>query len=470
MRRLLRRAALVALAITLLAVTLLWAVLLPPPAPVPARGARLEGVTLVEPGRARTSGRTILVEGDRIASIAPTEAPAAAPEAGLFALPGLVDLHVHHPSLLTPGERELFALLFLFHGVTTVRDTGELFGSLEGHRRRIARGRRAGPRVLRCGPVVDGQPASWPGARAVDGPTAARAAVQALAADGVDCIKAYNYLDRPSLDALRAAAVAAGLPLVGHVPFDVDFRALESMEVQHFMGLTEDWSVLRDAELDRYAEHSRSHGLSHTPTLYAFDRASRLDRLDELRRDPALRWLPRYYAVFLWDPAHNPLVDLQSPMAGEDARVRPEGMARALRALREAGVPVHVGTDTLNAFVVPGASLHAELRAWVEAGYTPDEVWALATRAAGEVLGMPQLGRLEVGAPADLLLFREDPTLDLAALDTLEGVVADGRRYSRAELERALERQRRHFRARVYDAVTLQAARAATAAMERLTR
>ena len=83
---------------------------------------------------------------------------------------------------------------------------------------------------------------------------------------------------------------------------------------------------------------------------------------------------------------------------------------------------------------------------------------------------MPQLGRLEEGAPADLLLFREDPTRDLAALDTLEAVVADGRLYRRDALERALELQREHFRGRIYDTLTLGAARAATTVMDTLAR
>ena len=58
-------------------------------------------------------------------------------------------------------------------------------------------------------------------------------------------------------------------------------------------------------------------------------------------------------------------------------------------------------------------------------------------------------------APADLLVFREDPTRDLAALATLEAVIADGRLYGRSDLEAALDTQRRHFEGPLYDRVTI---------------
>jgi cytosine/adenosine deaminase-related metal-dependent hydrolase len=62
-------------------------------------------------------------------------------------------------------------------------------------------------------------------------------------------------------------------------------------------------------------------------------------------------------------------------------------------------------------------------------GLSLEEVWLAATRSAGEALGIPQLGVIEAGAPADLLIFREDPTRDLRALGTLEAVVVRGRLY-----------------------------------------
>ena len=130
-------------------------------------------------------------------------------------------------------------------------------------------------------------------------------------------------------------------------------------------------------------------------------------------------------------------------------------MKEVVSQLHKAGVRIHVGTDSPNPFVVPGAGFHQELRLLVEAGLTPEEVWLAATRWAGESLGVPKLGTLGEGAPADFLLFREDPTRDLAALSTLEAVVAQGRLYPKPVLDAAFTRHRDHFTGWLYDRLTI---------------
>jgi adenine deaminase len=67
---------------------------------------------------------------------------------------------------------------------------------------------------------------------------------------------------------------------------------------------------------------------------------------------------------------------------------------------------------------------------------------------------VPGLGTIAPGAPADLLLFREDPTRDLAALQTLEAVVADGRLYRRETLD-AVRASQRVYRGWVYETVSM---------------
>ena len=110
-------------------------------------------------------------------------------------------------------------------------------------------------------------------------------------------------------------------------------------------------------------------------------------------------------------------------------------------------------------FAVPGASLHEELRLLAQAGIPTEEVFALATRGAGEFLGVPLLGTLQVGAPADLLLFREDPTRDLAALSTLETVVLGGEVYSRKVIDRGFALYRAQFESPLFDRLTTALAR-----------
>ncbi len=106
-----------------------------------------------------------------------------------------------------------------------------------------------------------------------------------------------------------------------------------------------------------------------------------------------------------------------------------------------------------SAQTAPGSSLHGELAELVAAGLAPDAVWAIATRENGDSLGLPGLGTLAVGAPADLLFLREDPRDDLGALARIEAVLAAGRLYRRADLELALARFDAHFHGALYETV-----------------
>ena len=128
-------------------------------------------------------------------------------------------------------------------------------------------------------------------------------------------------------------------------------------------------------------------------------------------------------------------------------------MKRMVRAMHEAGVPLHVGTDTLNPFVVPGAAMHEEMSNFVDCGFTPEKVWAAAPRNNGASLPLKDLGVLKDGAPADFLLYKEDPTNDLSKLDTLEAVVANGRLYPREVLDAGLQRHRDRYSNRAVELV-----------------
>jgi hypothetical protein len=406
----------------------------------------------------------VRVEGGTIAEISATATPrASSAYAGSYALPGLVDLHVHHPPVVAWGERELFALLFLRHGVTSVRDVGSFGGGMLEQRRRVQEGEFPGPRIHACGAIVDGEPPGWPGARVARVAAEARAVVAALAEDGSDCVKIYNNLSLPAFLALREEADRRGLPILGHLPEEVPFEALRGVELQHLMGLSTDGpqdEILRD-----YVERSRRFRLAHTPTLVAFARGSELQDYASLRNDPAAQLLPRHYRDLLWDPDSNPLVAWLEPEGFGELPDRYQRMRQAVALLHARGVPVLPGTDTMNPFVVPGASLHEEMGHLAASGISLSEVFDIATRRAGERLGLEGLGTLRPGAPADFVLFRDDPTRDLRALETLEAVVADGRLYPREELDEAIREQLAYFDGPVYSTLYRAAARVLIAAV-----
>jgi imidazolonepropionase-like amidohydrolase len=111
---------------------------------------------------------------------------------------------------------------------------------------------------------------------------------------------------------------------------------------------------------------------------------------------------------------------------------------RIVRALRDAGARILAGTDATNPFVVPGFSLHEELRLLVESGLTPYEALRTATAAPAEFLE-DGAGVVAEGAPADLLLLERDPLEDVAHARAPAGVMARGQWLARPELEHMLE-------------------------------
>ncbi len=459
----------------------LFVALQPPRLAVPARLDHVfRDVVLLEPGQPPRPATTLRVAEGLIRSISRSGGALegnvgaeASDLAGLFVVPGLVDMHVHYPPAVAVGNAELWSLLFLSHGVTSIRETGSIDGSVFDVRETIRSGGFPGPRIFACGAMLDGPRPSFPSNRVVETPAEARTAVADQAARGADCIKVYNMLAPKVLAAIRAAAAEAGLPVIGHAPHSVPLEEVGIRDLQHGTGVvlvdrdrigrldfrTEDWATVDDDRIAYAARVSRAQGIEHTPTLVnARMRRLLVDADAAVARDTGLRHLPRFWSrvwALLWGPPFA-AGDAEGEATYDRFRARHAAMTAGLHA---AGVRVHAGTDTLMPFVAPGSSLHGELADLVGAGIAPEAAWAMASRGPGESLGVPGLGTLAVGAPADLLFLRDDPRGDLSALGRIEAVLADGRLYRRAELDVALARFDAHFHGRLYATVMGTAAR-----------
>lgn len=441
----------------------------PPPVQVPPPGLVLADVTVVNPGQAPRPRQTVVVAGDRVVRIAsdPSPIPSPLPQvdgAGAWVLPGLIDMHVHIP----PLSRELVNLLFLAYGVAGVRETGDADGSTWEARRRIQAGHVPGPRIFASGPVLDGDPpflfTSWK----VRNTDEARQAVAVLARQGADFIKVHHKLSAEALTAIREAADAHGLRVVGHIPESVPFEEAHIWDVQHLDGVVpypqpsetlldvqKKWRDLDPARIEFYVRTSVEQGLVHTPTIVTSEALIRMAD-PHAPDDPAVHLLPRYYRDGTWNRQSMPVF---RHFTDEALDVMKQAIGRAqeiVYRLDRAGVRLHLGTDTAGMpFAVPGESLHREFRLMIQAGLSLEAAWRAGTSAAGQSLGMPLLGVVQVGAPADLLVFEQDPTSSLAALATLKGVVAAGRFYSKELLDEAIARHRERFEQPMHEAFTL---------------
>jgi imidazolonepropionase-like amidohydrolase len=433
---------------------------------------------VVVPGEARVRELALEVADGRIVRIAAAPGGASSEVvdyAGAYVLPGLVDLHTHLPPDTALDLTPYACLLYLRFGVTSVRDAGDVDGTaVPAARTGIREGRFPGPRVFACGPFIGGEPARWANTVVLGGPEDAETAVERVKAAGFDCVKSYDELELAEIRAVQAAADRHGLAMIGHVPAALAYEEALVPDVQHFFGVPEPrslagndvrsrvagWQDVDDARLERIVAATLAHGIVNTPTLVSSQRLLLYSDREAAVADPLVRLLPRLYRDVVWHPTEGlPFYRDLPPEFFAQLRDSLAKKKELVRRLHAAGAELRIGTDVQQPFVVPGASVHEEMRLFAEAGVPLDEVWAIATRQAGEALRVPGLGTIAEGAPADLVLFREDPTRDLAALDTIEAVVAQGRLYRREDLDAAVAAHQARFEGFVFDRLSVAAAR-----------
>jgi imidazolonepropionase-like amidohydrolase len=129
---------------------------------------------------------------------------------------------------------------------------------------------------------------------------------------------------------------------------------------------------------------------------------------------------------------HDPLELRQKYFAGN---------LQMVGAMHRAGVPFLAGTDTApGVYIMPGFSLHDELANFVEAGFTPMESLQTATSNPAKFLGMESsYGSVETGKIADLVLLAANPLEDISNTRKITAVIANGRLFNRAALDRILK-------------------------------
>ncbi len=443
-----------------------WLASRPPPiARAPVRVDSLDDVVLVTPRQSEREVVRLVLEAGRISSVEAAFG-SGGEFSGAYVVPGLVDTHLHMPiGISLPGDQEYTALLLLANGVTSARLLGGTSAAVTADLRdRIDSGEIPGPRLFTCGPIIDGPDRYVAGndADSVSNAEQARALVGRLASEGVDCIKVYDRLNLESVTALREAAHSHGLPVVGHTPQDVTLEAARLDDVQHLRGVhppfedegrtypeyVRPWLRMDDARFDHVLAVSREHDMTYTPTMVAVESMVRARKWDEWSHSPAMRAWPSHLrdAVFSAEVGVNP-GRFMSDEQVEMVRTAFATMRRTAVRLHEAGVPLHTGTDANVPNVVPGHSLRREVELWVESGISPDDaLYASGIRSAA-ALGVVDAdrSRFSPGQPADFAIFSEDPTRDIAALDTLLAVVADGRLYRRQDLDERLARYVDHY-------------------------
>jgi len=429
----------------------------------------LVGGTLINPGKQAIAAAVVVVRGGRIAC-AGTRAECKPPSdvetvdaAGTFITPGLIDAHVHYSqtgwvdgrpdafdvraqfpydSVVAALEQrpDRFNRAFLCSGVTSVFDVGGYPWTLSLQKTQELQ--LHAPRVVASGPLlatVD----HWVNTATarqflhMKDDSTVRAAVRSLAHLGSRAIKVW-YLQLPDSAQQRARtlllaagdeAKRANLPLIVHATQLA--RAKDALQAGASVLVH---SVAPDTIDDEFITLAKRNGTIVIPTLTVLE--GYLDVAEG--RSPAER-----YPLECVDAVTRANLERMPPDSNRSARAartrrREQSMSEAtvgnIRRMRDAGIPIAMGTDAGNPGTAHGPSVFREMEALQAAGMPAVDVLASSTVIAARAMRRDDIGVLESGKLADLVVFEADPTANIANARRIRMVMKGGALYGRKEL------------------------------------
>jgi len=410
------------------------------------RAIVLHDLTLIDGRHPPRSHRSVIVMGDRIQEVVDAASTKGSEDSrriecrGLFLIPGLWDMHVH---LSYTKVSALPALLA--NGVTGVRDMGGRLAEIDQWRGQLSAGALEGPRIFRAGPMLNGRFADYQ--LLVTNAEEARGAVRALQRAGVDLIKHHRMTPRDAYFGIASEAKALGIPFAGHIPrtvspdeaSDARQRTIEHVETLFegtFSGARDDVPLAepiarftKNGAAELFARFARN-GNWFTPTLIAFQEGN---RFWDPTPDPRDRYVSRSSKQMLAaiQKNHPPPSWMEDRVAQFPHHLELVGMAH------RAGVGLLAGTD-LAARIFPGFSLHDELELLVKSGVPPLDALHAATSSPATALGQSELGTIERGQIADMVLLDADPIDDIRNVRRIRAVVSKGRFLDRRRLDELL--------------------------------
>jgi len=430
------------------------------------------------------TNQTVLIESTKITVIGPSD-EIVIPEnitcidgTGAYLMPGLADMHVHtREDWLDKRWPVSPLILYLANGVTTIRDFGPSSQDISypfQWRDEINAGTLDGPTIYTSG-LRPGHPSTLD--------QEPQSIVMGNYARGVDFLKIYSYISRDDFHEVMSIAKQLGMYTAGHIPFPVGLNGViaEGMnEIAHIEEL--DWEFVefnRDTILawqewlpylieSIYKQEDISLGFNQglfsskygdlLSTMTNNIRAANIAVCTTIIVDdiivqklfdpggflsrPEVQYLPQEYLNAFNQGTEKHQRQFQG--IEELATYKYDLDKMLLDKLHIGGVLLLLSTDSGigEMGVVPGFSLHDELRILTENGFTPYEAIATGTVNASKVVekmkGSSDFGTIEIGRRADLILVNKNPLDNVANIKDMKGVMANGRWYSKETLDKMI--------------------------------
>jgi imidazolonepropionase-like amidohydrolase len=280
---------------------------------------------------------------------------------------------------------------------------------------------------------------------------------------GYDFIKIHGDFSREAYHRLFQVARRMGMRVIGHAPRnlgvepmleerqDAVAHAEEYLDAFFFYKMDEsiksaDQNTQRrfindqEKRIPQLAQATARAGTWVVANLEAFRNiALQVEDLDAaLKREEVKYMIPEIAPH--WMPERNTYKRRFKPDRAPLFQAQYHLLEKTVKGFRNAGVRLLAGTDAFIPCVVPGFSLHNELRNLVAAGLTPYESLRTATVNAAEFLGATS-GVVAVGRQADLIMVNGDPLKDVSNASRRVGVMLRGQWLEEDELQQMLNRR-----------------------------
>ena len=353
-----------------------------------------------------------------------------------YLMPGLIDMHVHVWDRYELG-------LYLSNGITAIRN---LWG-MPMHLRikeAVNSNEIISPMFFTTGPKLTGPEFIGDDNLNLTSPDEAREKVISFKERGYDFIKTYYGLTEDIYDAVVEQAIVSDIDIVAHpsqkVPYSYHFipqiKSIEHAEeiIQQPLNYQLDTIKLK-AVIDGYVKSNHS---ALSPTLIVYNNIYQMLMDDDILSSERLDYM-------------NPMIRKVDSKAQFDrwynTKLKDSSIVKAIKSqhdfhidiikkLHEANVTIICGTDAGIGVTMPGFSIHKELAFYKEAGLSNYEVLKTATVNASKIHEkMNDLGSIEEGKVANLILLTNNPLSELSALQSPTNVFIKGKKVNRETLD-----------------------------------